>query len=478
MSIKFSLVSFFIFFALNTFAQQSDSLKYYLKIAEENNPKIKAKTLEYSAAMEKVPQVGSLPDPQLDAGFYLQPMAQIDGNLLASFKLMQMFPWFGTLKAAKDEMSKMALAKMEEVRSAKNQLFLNVKTSYYEVYRTKKKIAIVSKNIEILRTIERLALVKYKAGEVSGSSSAAGSSQTNSSSANTDNSSSGGSSSMEGMGGGNSNSANTNSASMGGMPQSGGSSMGGTSQNGMINLLRIQIEIGTLEEQIEQLKEQLIADKVKFNSYLNRVANMEVFVSDSIAEKKFPKDFSLIADSIINNPMVKMYETDKTAYEAQINMINRMGYPMIGAGLDYSVFQKREGSLSKMNGADMVMPMLTVTLPIYRKKYNAQRREAEFMRDASQELANNMKNELMISFQDAVKQYNNADRKIILYKKQSLLTDKSVTLLISTYTAAGSDFEEILRMQQQNIDFQLKNMEAIVDKNIAIATIESLVATP
>lgn len=149
---------------------------------------------------------------------------------------------------------------------------------------------------------------------------------------------------------------------------------------------------------------------------------------------------------------------------------------MFGVGLDYSLYQKRMGSISKMNGDDMIMPMLTITLPIYRKKYNAQRREAEFMRDASAELAYNMKNELKITFQDAVKRYKDAGRKIILYKKQAALTEKSVMLLISTYTAAGSDFDEILRMHQQNIDFQLKKMEAVVERNIAIATIESVIA--
>lgn len=470
----FLCILFFTFFAVKSSAQQSDSLKQYLKIAEENNPGIKAKILEYSAAMEKVPQVGSLPDPQIDAGFYLQPMAQIDGNLVASFKLMQMFPWFGTLKAAKDEMTKMAMAKFEEVRSLKNQLFLNVKTSYFEVYRTKKKIDIISKNLEILRTIERLALVKFKAGEASGSTNAGMSSNVTSS--QTDNSNTGGNSSMGSMNmGQNSNNTNTGGNSMTGMSQQ-GSSMGGGNQNNMLNLLRIQIEIGSLEEQIEQFNEQLVSDKVRFNSYLNRSSNAEVFVIDSIVENKLSADLNILADSIVNNPMIRMFETDKTAYEARIKMITKMSYPMFGIGIDYSVYQKRIGSYSMMNGDDMFMPMITVTLPIYRKKYNAQRREAEFMRDASAELANNMKNELKISFQDAVKKYKDAGRKIILYKKQAALTEKSISLLLATYTAAGSDFDEILRMHQQSIDFQLKNMEAIIDKNIAIATIEYVIA--
>ncbi len=55
-----------------------------------------------------------------------------------------------------------------------------------------------------------------------------------------------------------------------------------------------------------------------------------------------------------------------------------MGYPMIGLGVNYSVINKNEMSTSAMNGKDMIMPMVTVTLPIYRKKYKAMQTEADF----------------------------------------------------------------------------------------------------
>lgn len=465
-------IFFFAFIAVNSYAQNPDSLSLYLKIAVENNHGIKAKMLEYQAALEKIPQASSLADPELQMGFYLTPMAQIDGNLVADFKLMQMFPWFGTLKAAKDEMSKMALAKLEEIRGLQNQLVLKVKTSWYEMQRTKKKTGIIANNIETLRTIERLTLVKYQAGEVS-AASGGNSSSGSMSQVNQSGSVAGSNSSMGGMSGMGGNAEKSNSESM---QQPGNMSMGGSGQNSMVNLLQLRIEISTLEFQHEQLTGQLVTDKLKFNNYLNRSPGTEVVISDSIKENTISTDINLLDDSIANNPMVMMYEKDKAAYEAKIKMSERMGYPMFGIGLDYSVYQKRPLSSSKMNGDDMIMPMVTITLPVYRKKYNSQRREAEFMRDASAELADNMKSELKSDFQDALKKYKDAEKKIALYNKQKELYDKSVTMLTSVYTATGSGFDEILRMMQQNTDLQLKKTEAIIDKNIAIATIEFLMA--
>ena len=50
---------------------------------------------EYQAALQKVPQVGGLPDPELNLGVFLSPMELVEGKQVADIRLMQMFPWFG-----------------------------------------------------------------------------------------------------------------------------------------------------------------------------------------------------------------------------------------------------------------------------------------------------------------------------------------------------------------------------------------------
>ncbi len=73
---------------------------------------------------KKCPRLAVLPDPELSMGVFLSPMELVSGNQVADLRLMQMFPWFGTLRAAKDEMSLMANAKYESFRDAKLQVFL------------------------------------------------------------------------------------------------------------------------------------------------------------------------------------------------------------------------------------------------------------------------------------------------------------------------------------------------------------------
>ena len=122
-----------------------------------------------------------------------------------------------------------------------------------------------------------------------------------------------------------------------------------------------------------------------------------------------------------------------------------------------------------MNGKDMTMPMVSLTLPIYRKKYKAMRHEAEFMRDAATLSAENVTNNLRVSFQQTLQNLNDADRRVKLYTDQAVLADKSVQLFITSFSAGATDFVEVLRMQQQLLDYQFKQVEAVVDKNTSIA---------
>jgi outer membrane protein TolC len=159
--------SLFISICLNLFLSislfsQSDSLNSYLEIAARNNPTVRQKYAEFQAALQKVPQVGSLPDPDLTVGVFIRPMELVMGNQTADVKLMQMFPWFGTLKYAKDEMSLMAKAKYESFRDARNQVFFDVQSTWYDLYRLNQDLRISDRNLQILKTIERLALVRYR----------------------------------------------------------------------------------------------------------------------------------------------------------------------------------------------------------------------------------------------------------------------------------------------------------------------------
>ncbi len=157
-----------IFLLAGMFLRAQDSLLYhYLNTASQNNPEVKARFYEYRAALEKIPQAGTLPDPKLAFGYFISPVETRNGPQNAKISLTQMFPWFGTLDAKKAVAASRAKAKYEAFEDAKSKLFFDVKAVYYDLYFIRKNIAIIRENIELLKTFKRLALIKIESGKSS-----------------------------------------------------------------------------------------------------------------------------------------------------------------------------------------------------------------------------------------------------------------------------------------------------------------------
>jgi hypothetical protein len=355
-------------------AQQPDSLYAYLDMAAKTNPKVLQRYYEYQAALQKVPQVGGLPDPEFSLGVFLSPMELLGGNQVADMRLMQMFPWFGFLKSARDEMSLMAAARFEALRDAKLQLFFDMQRNWYEMHKVNQNIRIASKNVEILQSLERLAITRFKAAPAAVGVVPSGNNMASASSTNTTAASSG----MNNMG------SSTNAAASQAAPAMASPGMGSQpGSTGLTDVYRIQIEINELQDNIESLKTRWNSLAASFNAYLNRPAATPVALPDTLLAETLPFSLLAVADSIRNNPMLGMLKYEQQSLDARKQMVTRMGYPMVGLGVNYSLISKNEMSTSAMNGRDMVMPMVTATLPIYRKKYRAMQAEAELMKSAN-----------------------------------------------------------------------------------------------
>ncbi|MFR5269805.1 MAG: hypothetical protein ACLTGI_02680 [Hoylesella buccalis] len=83
---------------------KEDSLAVYIAEAIRNNPSLKSEYQAYQAQMANAKGAGVLSDPQLSVGVFPQAMHHVNGKQLATITIMQMFPWFGTLKAGREQM--------------------------------------------------------------------------------------------------------------------------------------------------------------------------------------------------------------------------------------------------------------------------------------------------------------------------------------------------------------------------------------
>lgn len=451
-----------LFLCINVYSQ-SDSLNQYLEIAANNNSSLKAKYNKYLADLEKAPQVSSLPDPDVSFGYFIKPMELLGGKQVAQVQIMQMFPWFGTLKAAKDEASSMALSSFELFRAEKEEIFYNVKNNYYQLFLTQKQIQDYDSTLILLKSIEQLLLTKSKTINIGSTSPV----NRNNQSSNNKSSASNNSMSMN---------AKNQQSNQQGMSTMNNQSM--TNNNSAFaDLLRLQVEIKELEDNIASINNRKQMLIIKINLLLNRNSNIDIFIPESLDITTFDYKNPALFDSIkANNPMIRMNKSDILAYQHKQEMNKKMGYPMYGIGLNYMIINKSAMNTSAMNGNDMFMPMLNVKLPIYRKKYNASIKEAQYLESSANEQLINVENMLYMEFSEYQFALKDAERKLLINSDIVSLTKKSFDILLTQYSSSGTDFDALIRLQSQLLNYKLNISQAQVDKLTAIAGLQKLLS--
>jgi outer membrane protein TolC len=120
------------------------------------------------------------------------------------------------------------------------------------------------------------------------------------------------------------------------------------------------------------------------------------------------------------------------------------------------------------------MPMVGISIPLYRKKYNAMKKEKELQLKAVQSSQQEKLNRLSASYKKAEEKYIEALRKVELYREQANETERIYNLLKTSYSADGQNFYELLKTRLMVLKFELKLEQAKADQNIAVAKLEYL----
>lgn len=379
----------------------TQTLDDYFTLAAENNAGLQASYKAYEAALQQVPQVSSLSDPQFSLGFYISPNGDqvIQENL--KLTLTQMFPWFGTLKAQGDAAALRAEAKFHEFIDKRNQLYYQVSSAYYPLLELDYLIQIEKENIDLLTRYKFIATKKFENGESS-----------------------------------------------------------------MVDILRTDILLKEAEtnHQILMEKEKPLVNQ--FNQLLNREKEEEVVLPKSLNLDK--REVAIRQDSLIgNHPLLEALTLQVEANKASERAAQKRGLPQIGVGVEYEILKNQD---------DMIMPMVTLSIPIFRKKYKGAVKEAQLMQESYSLQKQEVTSSLHSTYEMVWFEIQEQKQLLSLYINQEAEAEKSLNLLFSSYANSGRAFEEVLRMQQQLLSYQKLKIEASTQYDILSAELDYLIA--
>ena len=225
-----------------------------------------------------------------------------------------------------------------------------------------------------------------------------------------------------------------------------------------VDVLKLQMRQNELQEQIEVLQQEEESARATFSNLLNRENVEEISIADSLV---LPEEEKIGQNELKIHPELLKFDRlyESVTQSEKVNL--REASPQIGVGLDYIPVEERPEMSFNDNGKDIIMPMVSVSIPIFSKKYNSVSAQNELrlqeINSQKQERFNMLKTQL----QTATSNRNSARISYNTQLKNLKQANDAEEILLKNYETGTIDFNDVLDIQELQLKFELKLIEAV-----------------
>lgn len=230
----------------------------------------------------------------------------------------------------------------------------------------------------------------------------------------------------------------------------------------MSDVLRIRVQKNELHSKLFQNINSLEILNKNFNRLLQR-ENTYLNIADSLNVLTI-----LIKKMNVNNhPSVAKINAMNSVYLAEEKVIDIDKKPKVTLGLDYVLVDKRKDINLRQNGKDILMPKVSLRVPIFNKKFNSQYKQIKIQQIMLEDEIENKKNDLEMSLAKINMEFDNAMISVVAAQKNKAEIQRAINVDLKAYETGILDYDKILQLQLQKIKYQLMEIEAIKTAFIA-----------
>ena len=391
-----------------------------LQEALAQNPELKAREAEVSAAAARVPQAGALPDPMLTLGVMSLPVDSWSFSretmTQKTVELSQEFPFPGKrplLTRAAGAEREIAEARLGALR---NLTVREVREAYADLYYLDHALEINRQNQDLLQQFVQVADSLYAVGK--------------------------------------------------GLQQ---------------DVLKAQVEQSMLLDQALMLESDRQIAAARLNRLLGRPVDQPLGLALQLPAEPLPPDPKVLADqAVAKNPELVMSEKMTAESEAMEKLARRASYPDFTVMLGYGQRDPVTMAGVKQETPDLVSGTVAFNLPIYsyRKQSRAvaeNQARVEQRRGEREDAALRVREEVAAAYAQA----RRAEQEIALYQGGIIPQSENVLKsALSGYQVNKVDFLTLLDSQKTLSDLKTKLYRLQADSSQALARLDELCARP
>lgn len=393
---------------------RDSTLADYLVYAALNNPQLEAAFARWKAALERLPQVRSLPDPRFTYGVFINEVETRVGPQKHRFAIAQMFPWFGKLDLKEGIAAKQADAAYQEYLAVRLEVMHTVRDAYYERAGLAHELRISRENIELLKQLEQTARHRYRVGTASHPDVI----------------------------------------------------------RLQIALEKLQDQLRTLEDSRLAIEARLNA---ALNRPSTALVSGDFQLPD---ESLDADDAFITRAISENNPQLRALQNRIDGGRLATRLAKMAELPDVTLGLDYIVTGEALNPGMSESGDDAMIANLSFNLPIWNEKYDAGVREAIAIRYATMRTRAALDNRLDAQAQRTLFDYRTAERQIVLYRDILLpKAVQTLKAMLGAYQTGTASFLDLLEAQQTLLEFELMHIRARTGRARHLALLDKLAGT-
>ncbi|MEL6740722.1 MAG: TolC family protein [Planctomycetota bacterium] len=245
-------------------------------------------------------------------------------------------------------------------------------------------------------------------------------------------------------------------------------------------LVRVQVELGQLEDRLAQLTAMRPTYVADLNAALNRATDAQVSILAELPGRVASVDGPGLAEiARRSNPVLLALDERIEEQRIRSDVARKESLPDFTVGLDYIVTDEAIDSSVAESGDDPILLSFGITVPLWRDKYDAGVREALARRLAVSHERADEANRIAASIQRAWFEHTDADRRVRLFETTLIpKAEESLRASLAGFRAGETSFLDLLDTERTLLEFAVSAERARADRGQALARLNRLVGEP
>jgi len=226
-----------------------------------------------------------------------------------------------------------------------------------------------------------------------------------------------------------------------------------------VDVFRLQIRQNELEQLQQVLEYEFLAEQTAFNKLLNRDSAIEVPIVESLLMPSEALEITI--ENLALHPELLKYDRLFNSVTQSELLNQKESHLSFGFGIDYINIQPDSDITFSKNGQDILMPTVSLSIPIFNKKYKSKTKQNKLQQQEIEFQKQDRLNTLETLLDKAINDRKSARISYNTQVKNLKQAKDAESILVRSYETGTIDFNDVLDIQELQLKFQINQIESI-----------------